>query len=162
MRIDLCWSLITRPSGRDLSATPPPRMRPRVASAGFVFRIGRRIDQHRPFGHAQHVAFANLFAEHGHFGEPRGEQPAVADARGFALAGNADFDVEPIAFLDAGPQERPHQHHRRVAARRALRWDSSTSRRFISSSSAARCGVGGGSEPVPAQSVTSETASTLT
>ena len=104
--------MITSPSGRDLIATPPPRIRPRVASAGSFFGSADRIDEHRTFGNAQHMAFANRLTEHGHFGQPRLEQPAVADALGFALARNAHFHIEPIAFLNARPQERAGQHHR--------------------------------------------------
>ncbi len=78
-------------------------------------RIGRRVDQHRAFGHSKQVTLADLFAEHRQFGEPRGEQPAVTNARGFALGRHADFYVEPIALLDAGAQEGANQNHRRIA-----------------------------------------------
>ena len=74
------------------------------------------------FGDAQHVALANLVAEHGHFGQPRREQPAVAEAGGFAAAGNANFDVELIAFLNARTQQRPAPAPATCWARRALRW----------------------------------------
>ena len=94
--------------------------------------------------------------------QPRREQPAVADARGFAPARNANFDVEPIAFLNAGSQERPHQHHRRIAGGEhfvrirhfaALHFGQQTRPAAASAADRSRCR----SSPV-----TSETASTFT
>ena len=123
--------------------------------------IGRRIDEHGAFGVAEHAALANLLAEHGHFGEPRREQPAAAEAGGFAAAGDADFDVEAIAFLDARPQDRPAPARATCWARPALRWD--CRRRDDSCRRAARPAAARAADRsrCPPSPVTSETASTL-
>ena len=49
-----------------------------------------------------------------HFGQAGFEQIAAAQAGGLALRGHADFDVEAVAFLDAGPQIALNQDQRYV------------------------------------------------
>ena len=57
----------------------------------------------------------HLVAQHGRLGQPGFEQVAAAQAGRFALRGNADFDVEMVALLDARPQNALQQDQRHVA-----------------------------------------------
>ena len=74
----------------------------------ILFRVGHRIDEHGPFSHSKCMAFVDFLVEYGHFREPARKQPAIAETRRVALAGSSNFHVEAVAFLNAGPQERPH------------------------------------------------------
>ena len=133
-----------------------------LGDGGLIrFRIGRGIDQDGTFGGGQQIALANLVAEHGEFGQTGREEVPVAEAGGVAAAGDADFDVEVIAFLNAG-RKKPRTRTSEVFPEARISLGLATFRLFISANSSARCGEGGGSEPVPASPVTSDTPSILT
>ena len=154
--------LITSPSGRDLVRDAAAQDAAARGQRRILLRIGRRIDQHGPFGDAEHVALRGSVRRARPF---RSAASRAASRRGgswFRCGSGRGLRRRSDRLPECRAARTPAPAPATCSARRALRWDSSTSRRFISSSSAARCGVGGGSEPVPARPVTSETASTFT
>ena len=75
--------------------------------------LRHRIDEQRPLGDAEHMAIANLVAEHGHLRKPGLHQPAAIEARGVVVGGHLDIHVEPIPLPDARRQIGMHPDERR-------------------------------------------------
>ena len=98
---------------RDLSDVPPPSTRPRTSSARSFSPFGRGIDQHGALADGPGVAFANLSAQHGHFGHAGFHQPSAAQARGLAARRHLHFQIELVALANARRQVAAHQHQRR-------------------------------------------------
>ena len=76
-----------------------------------------------PLASASRLPWWTWLLEHGHFRQPGFQQVAAAQAGGFALRRNADFDVETIALLDARPQDSLAPAPATRCRRPARRWD---------------------------------------
>ena len=65
-------------------------------------------------GRVGHMAFVHRIPQHGHFFQPRGHQPAAAQALALAARRDTQFDVEMVSLLNAWPQHAAdHDHFRR-------------------------------------------------
>ena len=134
-----------------------------LGDGGWIgFGVGRRIDEDRAFGGRQQIALPNLLAEHCHFGQTSREEIAVAKAGSIASLRERGLRRRSDRLLECRVAGSRGQGRATYLTEPSISLGFATFRLLISASNSARCGDGGGSEPVPAKPVTIETASIFT